>query len=119
MASWPEPSSRLSSPFLSRRGFDCAGISSIASTLAKSRWFSGALACMSINWDRSDSYGVIALKIVALVAGLNASVLSAARGGWLAIPVVFAVWARLVSKQFSRAVLAFGAVGLILAMVGS
>ncbi len=79
----------------------------------------GALACMSINWDRSDSYGVIALKIVALVAGLNASVLSAARGGWLAIPVVFAVWARLVSKQFSRAVLAFGAVGLILAMVGS
>lgn len=78
----------------------------------------GIMACMTINWDRLDSFAVVALKIGGLLGGLNAIILSGTRGGWLAVPAVFAVWAGLMSKRLSAVVLILATLGLVLALIG-
>jgi O-antigen ligase len=52
----------------------------------------GLLSILSIHWCRKDSNPVLALKTLGLVAGIFSSVASATRGGWIAIPVAFAIW---------------------------
>lgn len=47
----------------------------------------GFLSLFSVNWIRMDHPIVKLLKIIGLIAGLSISVLSGARGGWVAIPV--------------------------------
>lgn len=46
----------------------------------------GFLAFLTIGWNSGKSRVAISLKVIALVAGLSVSFLSATRGGWIAIP---------------------------------
>ena len=78
----------------------------------------GLMACMTINWNQTDSYIVRALKIASLVGGFNASLLSGSRGGWLAIPAVFVTWVALMGKRIPRRAIALGSIGLIIGMIG-
>lgn len=48
----------------------------------------GVLSAIALNWWRKDSALWRALKIAGLFGGLAASLLSGARGGWAAIPLV-------------------------------
>lgn len=52
----------------------------------------GILSLFSINWDRKDSTTLVALKMCGLLAGLYVSLLTGARGGWVAIPVIVIAW---------------------------
>lgn len=52
----------------------------------------GLLSLFSINWDRKDSTSLMALKIFGLFAGFYVSLLTGARGGWIAIPVIVIAW---------------------------
>lgn len=78
----------------------------------------GLMAVMTINWNRTDSYIVRLLKVASLIGGLNASILSGSRGGWMAIPPVFATWATLMRNSIPHRAIAFGAIGLIAGMIG-
>jgi len=49
------------------------------------------LSLMSLNWFEKDGPLVKALKIAGFLAGMVVCVLSSARGGWLAVPVIVAV----------------------------
>lgn len=51
----------------------------------------GILSACSINWFRLDSRLVVMLKVIGLIAGMYASILSGTRGGWVAIPVILLV----------------------------
>ncbi|WP_324251646.1 O-antigen ligase family protein [Paraburkholderia saeva] len=70
---------RLGSPFLNPIHFG-----DIALAL-------GVLSVLSLNWWKKDSLPVRILKIVGLFAGLATSLLSGARGGWIAVPIVVAL----------------------------
>jgi len=48
-------------------------------------------ALMSIGWTEDDGWALIALRLLAGCAGLYASYLSQARGGWIAIPVLLLI----------------------------
>ena len=48
----------------------------------------GLLSIFSLNWDRKDSATLVVLKVCGLLAGLYVSLLTGARGGWAAIPVI-------------------------------
>lgn len=52
----------------------------------------GVLSLFSINWLGRDEPALKALKLLGLTAGLAASIASGSRGGWLAIPVFFAIF---------------------------
>lgn len=52
----------------------------------------GILSIVSVNWDRTDSRCIIALKVIGLGAGMFASIESGTRGGWIALPAVALVW---------------------------
>lgn len=70
----------------------------------------GLLSALSINWFRNDTLPVKALKIAGLAAGIVVSVLSSARGGWVAIPAIIAIviYARNKEKFFRKMLLALG-----------
>jgi O-antigen ligase len=53
----------------------------------------GALAFLSADWTSRDSAALRSLKWLALLAGIYASLLTGSRGGWLALPVLFGIWA--------------------------
>jgi len=78
----------------------------------------GFLSLFSVNWTGRDHLVVKLLKISGLVAGLSVSVLSSARGGWIAIPVFVFVFVyfrtngRLLNK-FLLVMLSIGVVGLL------
>lgn len=77
----------------------------------------GFLSIFSINWVKPDSLIVKLLKMSGLAAGLTVSILSSARGGWIAIPVFMAVYIhfRIKGRFLNKAALAMlliGAVGL-------
>jgi len=78
----------------------------------------GFLSLFSVNWTGRDHLVVKLLKISGLVAGLSVSVLSSARGGWIAIPVFvfvfvyFRTTGRLLNK-FLMVMLSIGVVGLL------
>ncbi|MFA6920260.1 MAG: O-antigen ligase [Gallionella sp.] len=52
----------------------------------------GFLSLFSINWLKQDSKAIIALKTFGWIAGIYVSILSQSRGGWIAIPILLAVW---------------------------
>ncbi len=72
----------------------------------------GFLSVTGIDWFGQDRLRVKALKISGLLAGLVVSVISSARGGWAAIPVMVAVYiyARNRDKFLSRLLLALLAI---------
>ncbi len=51
----------------------------------------GVLSALSINWTGRDSIALRILKILGLLAGVYASIQSGSRGGWLAMPFLFAL----------------------------
>lgn len=52
----------------------------------------GLLSLFSINWDRNDSTALLVLKVCGLFAGFYVSLLTGARGGWIAIPIIVIAW---------------------------
>jgi O-antigen ligase len=52
----------------------------------------GLLSLLSINWERRDLIPILALKIIGCMVGVFVSVLSDARGGWIAFPVLLFIW---------------------------
>ncbi|MFZ2542359.1 MAG: O-antigen ligase family protein [Gallionella sp.] len=78
----------------------------------------GFLSIFSINWVKSDRFIVKLLKIFGLVAGLTVSVLSSARGGWIAIPIFVAAFIYFRTKgnflkKIILTMLLIGVVGLL------
>ena len=78
----------------------------------------GFLSLFSVNWLQTDHQLVKLLKIIGLIAGFSVSVLSSARGGWMAIPVfVFVfIYFRTNGRMLNKILLAMllvGAVGLL------
>jgi len=74
----------------------------------------GVLSGLSINWIQKDGLGVKLLKVAGLIAGLTVSVLSSARGGWIAIPVFIAVYIyfRIRGKLVNKVALAMLTIGM-------
>jgi len=74
----------------------------------------GFLSFISVNWTGRDHLLVKLLKILGLIAGLSVSVLSAARGGWIAIPVFMFVFVyfRTTGKIFNKLLLVMLIVGV-------
>ena len=64
----------------------------------------GFLSILSINWTQKDSHWLVVLKGLGLVAGLYVSLVSGARGGWAAIPVVIFIWILMSPKFRSGAI---------------
>ncbi|MFC6522031.1 O-antigen ligase family protein [Undibacterium arcticum] len=62
----------------------------------------GALALLSIGWNKPGDKISIAGKVIAGCAGLYASYLSQARGGWVAIPLFIFIAAALYSHLRTR-----------------
>jgi len=78
----------------------------------------GFLSVFSINWFQKDRLVVKSLKILGLIAGLTVSVLSSARGGWIAIPIFVAVLIYFRTKgnflnKVALALLLTGGIGLL------
>ena len=74
----------------------------------------GFLSLFSVNWIRTDHPMVKLFKILGLIAGLTVSVLSSARGGWMAIPVfVFVlIYFRTNGRLFNKMLLAMLLIGV-------
>lgn len=75
----------------------------------------GFLSLLSINWIRQDGLMVKALKVSGFAAGVIVSILSQARGGWIAIPLFVAVfvYSRSQGKYLLGMALTAATVGLI------
>lgn len=75
----------------------------------------GFLSLLSVNWLPADHQLVKLLKIIGLIAGLSVSVLSSARGGWMAIPVfVFVfIYFRTNGRLFNKMLLAMLLIGVL------
>lgn len=52
----------------------------------------GFLSLCGLNWIRKDHLMIKVLKIMGLIAGLAVSILSTARGGWVAIPIFVVIF---------------------------
>ncbi|MGG1944449.1 O-antigen ligase family protein [Trinickia sp. NRRL B-1857] len=88
---WPfNESTRLRLPFL-----DSIHYGDIALVM-------GLLSGLSIDWWRKDRLSIRLLKVVGLLAGLAASVLSGSRGGWLALPVIVPLVVYVYGREKSR-----------------
>ncbi len=74
----------------------------------------GVLAFFSIDWTGTDSRALRALKTLALIAGLYASLRTGSRGGWIAIPAFIALWLYKQRGKFPRA----GIAVLLAALIG-
>lgn len=70
----------------------------------------GILSILGLNWLGNDPIALKAFKVAGLLAGLAVSVLSGARGGWAAVPLVVAVsiYARNKHHFFRKIALALG-----------
>jgi O-antigen ligase len=75
----------------------------------------GFLSLFSVNWIRKDHPVVKLLKILGLIAGSYVSVVSSARGGWIAIPVfVFVyIYFGFSGKLFNKVLMAMLSIGLV------
>ncbi len=75
----------------------------------------GCLSLFSVNWIQMDHQLVKLLKIIGLIAGMTVSVLSSARGGWIAIPVfVFVfIYFRTNGRLFNKMLLAMLLIGVL------
>jgi O-antigen ligase len=79
----------------------------------------GVLSAIALNWWRKDSVLWRAIKIAGLFAGVATSLLSGARGGWAAIPLValLIVWELGRNKPFYWKVLMPVTVALLFGLV--
>ncbi|SDD09897.1 O-antigen ligase family protein [Paraburkholderia lycopersici] len=79
----------------------------------------GVLSAIALNWWRKDRVFWRILKVAGLFAGLATSLLSGARGGWAAIPLVavLIVWELGRGKPFHWKVLMPVTVALLLGLV--
>lgn len=79
----------------------------------------GVLSVLSINWFKRDAITTKALKIAGLLAGLAVSVLSSARGGWAAIPVVVVIFVYVHNREkfFSKLAIALLAISITALLV--
>jgi O-antigen ligase len=77
----------------------------------------GVLALLSIHWDRKDSWGLIGLKVVAFLGAIGASIRSATRGAWVALPIVLLIWWLLAGKRFSRKMKILVTSGVVAAVI--
>ena len=75
----------------------------------------GFLSVFSVNWTGRDHLVVKLLKILGLLAGMIVSVLSSARGGWIAIPVFLFVFVyfRTTGKLLNKLLLAMLSIGVV------
>jgi O-antigen ligase len=78
----------------------------------------GVLSLISINWIGRDHNFIKVLKIGGFIAGMFVSILSSARGGWIAIPVFVGVYVYSQNKKsfvnkFEMATLAFGGISIL------
>ena len=75
----------------------------------------GFLSLFSLNWIQADHIMIKVLKIMGFIAGLAVSILSSARGGWIAIPIFVAVFVhfRTKGKFLNKIVLAVLLIGVI------
>lgn len=75
----------------------------------------GFLSLFSVNWIRTDHPMVKLFKILGLVAGSYVSVVSSARGGWIAVPVfVFVfIYFRINGKLFNKLFLSMLLIGVL------
>jgi O-antigen ligase len=75
----------------------------------------GFLSLFSVNWIRKDHPVVKLLKILGLIAGSYVSVVSSARGGWIAIPVFVFVYIHFgfSGKLFNKVLMAMLSIGLV------
>jgi O-antigen ligase len=64
----------------------------------------GLLSILSLHWCREDSNAVVSLKVVGLAAGVFSSIASGTRGGWIAIPVSFAIWLYFLREKLPKSV---------------
>ncbi len=78
----------------------------------------GFLSALSINWMQKDRRILVILKILGLFAGLYVSLLSGARGGWIAIPVLM-IAGVLLSPKFNRSAIVRLAVASALIVSGT
>lgn len=74
----------------------------------------GFLSLFSVNWIGEDHVTVKLFKLLGLIAGSYVSVVSSARGGWIAIPVFVLVYFhfRVSGKLYSKAAIAMLLLGL-------
>lgn len=78
----------------------------------------GFLSIFSVNWIQEDHLMIKMLKMMGLIAGLAVSILSTARGGWVAIPIFVAVLVNFRTKRkflntIALALLLIGMIGLV------
>lgn len=67
----------------------------------------GMLSLFSINWFGRDQIYLRILKLLGFVAGLAASFASGSRGGWLLLPVLFAIFIYFKMGKISFRILSF------------
>ena len=78
----------------------------------------GCLSLFSLNWIRTDHIMIKLLKVMGFIAGLTVSILSSARGGWIAIPIFVAVFVHFRAKgkflnKIALVILLVGVMGLL------
>lgn len=78
----------------------------------------GFLSLFSLNWIQTDHLMIKILKVIGLIAGLTVSILSSARGGWIAIPIFVAVFVTFRTRgkflnKIALAILLVGVIGLL------
>jgi O-antigen ligase len=78
----------------------------------------GVLSLLCINWIGRDNAFVKTLKILGFTAGLVVSILSSARGGWIAIPIFVGVYLYFQNKadfvrRFVMATVILVAIGIV------
>jgi O-antigen ligase len=78
----------------------------------------GVLSLISINWIGRDHVFIKALKIGGFIAGMSVSILSSARGGWIAIPIFVGIYVYVQNKEnivrkFGMATLALGGISVL------
>ncbi len=79
----------------------------------------GFLSLFSINWYRLDSRWMLGLKLLGSIAGIYTSILSGTRGGWLAIPVLAALWLFWVNRERGKLYRYLTLVTVLIACVAS
>ena len=79
----------------------------------------GFLSLFSINLINQDRPAIITLKAVGCLAGIYLSLLSQSRGGWIAIPILLAMWLLMQHKIRHYIKLSYAFPLLLLALLAS
>lgn len=77
----------------------------------------GAMSLAGWGWFKEQNRWQVVLPVVAVAAGILASLLSQSRGGWVAIPFMMAVFVWVAIAHVSRVKIVTSIVGLILCVL--